>query len=136
MRPFVTTPYRERRLTAVNTTSAKQYEWYTPWQIGPGVDNVSIVLKTKNIVSAPSTVFTWRPCLQVALVRTDNPSTITELGTAQTGENEYPTGKISVSTQTNAAMWFRLGVVYYMSASGTGSADVGFQASWLQLAEP
>lgn len=125
---FRETAYVERHLVSVTNTT--QYAWFTGWMLATGVDTIRAVMKVKN---ATGTSFQAQPAIQTAAVRTDAPGAASALGSLQTGNTEYNTQNVTVSTVTSGALWFRLGVAYQSSTAGLTQADVGLGASFQQF---
>jgi len=122
---------RCREAHLVSTTTTTQYEWFTGWMSADGIANIRAVVKCKNASGAN---FRWQVAIQYAEVRGDEPRTqMGTLGAQQTNSGEYQTQDVSVTTDTDANRFFRLGIAYSSAAAGMEQGDVSLQASWKQL---
>lgn len=121
----------------VTTSTVEQFEPYSEWQLGIGVDDLMLVIKRKSVQTAGTApVFNVKPAIQIALVRPDDPGNwvvISNLG-PYTGPGESNTAVINISALTTGNFFFRVGVSYYLSGTTptSGQADVEVEAVYTQ----
>ena len=119
----------------VTTTTDAVFEPFTDWKMGIGIDNVRMVIKRKNVqVAGGAPVMNFKPGIQVALIRPDEPGAWAALSGVgpYLGAGEDNTTEQAIATITAAHFWVRWGVVYYLSGTTptSGQADVEVQCSY------
>jgi hypothetical protein len=118
------------------STTTEQFEPFTDWMPGVGLDTVKMVIKRKSVqLAGTAPTYNVKPAIQVALVRPDNPDdwvVITGVG-PYGGPGESNTGEMSVAATTAGKFFVRLGVSYYLggTAPTNGQADVEVQVSYV-----
>lgn len=122
-----------KRLRTTVTTG--QFEPYTDWIPGVGLDEVKMVIKRKSVqLAGTAPTFNVKPAIQVALVRPDNPDDWALIGNPSpfVGAGENNTGVLDVSATTAGKFFVRFGVQYYLggTAPTDGQADVEVQVSY------
>lgn len=126
-----TTGSIQKRLTAFSATQA--IEWFTGWVPCVGMDTIMPVLKCKV---ATSSDFDAQVVLQVAKVRTSEPSTPVTVGDEQSptsGSFEYNAGSQDISSHTDDAMFVRFGVQYKHDSGGSqAAAELSLEVAYHQ----
>ena len=120
-----------KRLVSVDTTT--RIEWLTPWLLATGVDVIREVIKGYNTSNLNFAMY-----IQTAATRTNVPNAPNYINGSAWSSGENNPGDNTVSTITNGtqgALWFRLGVGYASSTTGSGTGDVSITASWKQVAD-
>lgn len=109
------------------TSTDVLYYWFTGWQPAIGLDSIKSGVHLKGITGN----FQARLAIQVASVRTDNPSAPALLETAYSNSPDRCSGVLDVSASTSTPMFVRFGVAYNLSSGSTpGQADVRVDLSW------
>ena len=116
------------------TNSAGSFYAVTGWMPATGLDKVKMVLKRKSVqLAGVSPTFSVRPAMQVAVVRTDNPSDWAVITGSSTysGAGEDNTGVLDVSADTEDVMFVRFGFTAFLGGTTptNGQADVEVQTS-------
>jgi hypothetical protein len=129
-----TTGYTEKQLNA--GTSAPAIEWFTGWTSCIGLDKIMPVILGR---ACTSPYFEVQLVQQVALVRTDNPSTPVLKGTLQTptsGSFSYGPGVLDISADTAGAAYVRWGISYtFTTGQGPASGNVGMEIAYTRCGE-
>ena len=121
----------------VTTALVEAFKPFGEWEPAPGLDKYKMVIKRKSVqLAGTAPTFNIKPALQVALVRTDNPSdwaVIAGLG-PYVGVGESNTEVIDVSSLTAGRFFVRPGISYYLGGTAPthGQADVEVQVSSVQ----
>lgn len=111
----------------IATSTDVLYYWFTGWQPAIGLDDIKSGVHLKGI----SGNIQARLAIQVANVRTDNPSTPAILESSYSNTQDRCTGVLDVSATTSTPMFVRFGVAYNLSSGTTpGQADVSVDFSW------
>lgn len=127
-----TPPPQSKHLVTTSITGT--FMAYSPWMVATGLEAVKFVIKRASVQTAGTApVMNFRPAMQVAVIRPDDPSAWTSIAGVgpYTGAGEANTGVQDISATTDDAAWVRFGVEYYLSGTTPkdGQADVEVQIS-------
>jgi hypothetical protein len=116
----------QKRLTAISTTE-EQVEFFTDWIPCTGIDEARVVMRIRG----RSGDFGAKPSLQVASVRTNKPdSPVGFPGESYVSTNSDNYADVDLSSVCDDEFFIRFGVMYKITSSDVGSADVSLQVSY------
>ena len=104
-----------------------RYHWTTGFMPAVGMTSVTNVLKSMS--GGGTQALKTRLAIQTAEVRTNDPDDPTTLGTERSGDGEWNSSEIDLTTPLEDKLYFRLGVAYKAAAVGDAWATVSSQVA-------